>query len=121
MKRGAQTPEELETMLEDAFVVRDSELLVELFEPHALLAADRANEVRGRSEIGRFAGALWAGGHILLAQPRRVLQAGDTALVLAQRATSVVRRDGDGGWRYAISLLDTGEHNISNSKGPTHG
>ncbi|MDP8909624.1 MAG: hypothetical protein M3N47_11040 [Chloroflexota bacterium] len=34
-----------------------------------------------------------------------MLQARETALVVAQRAINVVRRDPDGTWRYAISLL----------------
>ncbi len=106
MTRGAKTPEELETLLEDAFVIRDRGVLVELFEPHALLAADGVSEARGPTAIEQFACALWTRGHVLLAQPGRVLQAGDTALVVAQRATSVVRRDRNGAWRYAISLLE---------------
>jgi hypothetical protein len=35
-----------------------------------------------------------------------ILQVGDTALIPAGRTTNVVRRDDDGTWRYAISLLD---------------
>lgn len=119
MARGAQTPEELETLLEDAFVIRDPGALVALFEPHAVLSADGAREARGPGEIGLFAGALWARGHVLLAQPRRVLQAGDTALILAHGATSVVRRDRTGAWRYAISLLEVNETN--QSKGRSNG
>jgi hypothetical protein len=34
-----------------------------------------------------------------------VVQARDTALVLADRAINVVRRGSDGAWRYAIALL----------------
>ncbi len=98
-------------MLEDAYVIRDRVGLVQLFEPQALLAAEGVSEARGPAAIGRFAGALWGRGHLLLAQPRRVLQTGDTALILARRATSVVRRDQDGAWRYAISLLEINETN----------
>jgi len=43
---------------------------------------------------------------VLAADPRRILQVRDTALVLAGRTISVVRRTEDGSWRYAISLLD---------------
>ena len=43
-----------------------------------------------------------------LADPRRVLQVRDTALVLAGHALNVVRRANDGSWCYAISLLDPG-------------
>ena len=43
-----------------------------------------------------------------LADPRRVLQARDTSLVLAGHAINMARRGDDGFWRYAISLLDLG-------------
>ena len=39
MSPGALTPEELETLLEDAFVVRDRAALARLFEPDGLVAA----------------------------------------------------------------------------------
>src|SRR3712207_1851118 len=39
MRSGAQSPEELETLLEDAFVVRDRAAVVDLFEPDGLVAA----------------------------------------------------------------------------------
>ena len=40
-----------------------------------------------------------------LADPRLVLQARDTGLVVTKRGVNVVRRGGDGAWRYAIALL----------------
>ena len=46
MKRGARTPEELETLLEDAFVVRDGEALIELFEDGAVLVGSGAEKAR---------------------------------------------------------------------------
>ena len=98
-------------MLEDAFVIRDPGALLELFEPNALLAAEGLLDARGPWEIKRFAGALWGRDHLLLAQPGAVLQAGNTALVLARQATSVVTRGADGAWRYAISVLDVNETN----------
>ena len=39
MPGGARTPEELETLLEDAFLLRDNAALVQLFEPTAVLIA----------------------------------------------------------------------------------
>ena len=96
-------------MLEDAFVVRDPGALLELFEPNALLAAEGLLDARGSGEIERFAGTLWGRNHLLVAQPGRVLQTGNTALVLAGQATSVVTRGADGAWRYAISILDVNE------------
>jgi hypothetical protein len=103
---GARTPEELETLLEDAFVLRDRLALVRLFEPAAVLAAGGGlGDARGHREIARLAAELWDSKRTYLADPRRVLQVRDTALVLGGRAINVVHRGGDGSWRYAISFL----------------
>jgi hypothetical protein len=104
MKRGARTPEELETLLEDAFVIRDPQALIELFENGAVLVAGDVPEARGEAIAG-FASALWDGAHTYVADPRRILQARDTALVVADRGINVARRGRDGVWRYAIALL----------------
>jgi hypothetical protein len=106
MDAGARTPEELETLLEDAFVLHDPQALAQLFHPGATLVTDRLPEARGRRQIAQVAAQLWESERSYLADPRRVLQVRDTALVLAGRATNVIRRADDGSWRYAISLLD---------------
>lgn len=103
MRSGARTPEELETLLEDAFVVQDRAAVVDLFEPDGLVAAPTGNTARGAA-IGPFVAGLWAQDLIYLAGPERILQARDTGLVIAEQAISVVRRRDDQ-WRYAISLL----------------
>jgi hypothetical protein len=104
--QAARTPEELEALFEDAFVLRDRGALPPLFESRALLAASGfTGEARGSEEIGLFASALWSRDITYVAEPRRVVQASDIALVLATQGTSVVRRGADGAWRYAISLL----------------
>lgn len=106
MTEGAHTPEELEALFEDAFVLRDPGALAPLFEARALLVAGGVTgEVRGSREIARSASALWARDYTYLADPRRVVQAHDVALVLAAQGTNVARRAADGAWRYAISLL----------------
>jgi len=106
MRPGAQTPEELETLFEDAFVTRDREALAQLFEDGAVLVAgDGLQEARGGEQAARLAAAMWEGDRTYVADPRRVLQARDTALVVAERAINVVRRGSDGCWRFAISLL----------------
>lgn len=111
MPGGARTPEELETLLEDAFLLRDNVALVQLFEPTAvLIAGGGLDDARGHREIARITAQLWDSGRIYLADPRRVLQVRDAALVLGGGATSVVRRGGDGAWRYAISILDKSRH-----------
>jgi hypothetical protein len=103
MRQGARTPEELETLFEDAFVLRDPEAVAALFEARALLVAGA--EARGNEEIVRWAAGVWADDYTYVADRSRVVQAHDVALVLAPQGTSVVRRGAEGTWRYAISLL----------------
>ena len=106
MGPAARTPEELEQLLEDAFVIRDRGALVPLFEERALLVSNGgAGRVRGSVEIAESACLLWERGLTYLGDPRRVLQARDLALVLGDLGTNVARRGADGDWRYAISLL----------------
>ncbi len=106
MRPGARTPEELESLLEDAFVARDADALCEMFEEGAVLVAGaRPREARGEEAIGRLARTLLEEDRTYLAEPRRVVQARDTALVFGSGGLNVVRRGGDGGWRYAIALL----------------
>ena len=107
MRPGARTPEELETLLEDAFVIRDGEALAELFEEGAVLVAgDGSREARGADEIARWASDMWERNRTYLADPRQVVQARNTGLIVAERGINVVRRGSDGAWRYAIALLD---------------
>ena len=108
MRPGARTPEELEALLEDAFVIRDREAIAALFERHAILVmGDVAPAARGGDEIVRAAAEMWARDLTYFAAPRRVLQARDTALVLAEQGINVLRRGDDRTWRYAIALLGT--------------
>jgi hypothetical protein len=104
MRSGAQTPEELETLLEDAFVVRDRQALAALFEDGAVLGAGGL-EARGGEAIAGLAGELWERELTYLADPRRVLRARDSALVIAACGINVLHRGADGAWRYTISLL----------------
>lgn len=107
MRSGAGTPEELETLFEDAFVLRDRDAVAELFDTGAVLVVgDEPIEARGAEEIARLATALWDRDQTYLAAPRRVLQAHDITLVVSVGAINVVRRGSDDRWRYAISLLD---------------
>jgi ketosteroid isomerase-like protein len=103
---GARTPEELEALLEDAFVTRDAEALAGMFAEGAVLAVGEGPDAaRGGAQIGRLATTLWEGDRTYVADPRRVVQARDTALVVADSAINVLRRGSDGAWRYAIALL----------------
>jgi hypothetical protein len=104
MSTGARTPEELETLLEDALLLSDEKALAALFEDGAVLAAAfTQREARGTDEIASF--AVGTGNRSYLANPRRILQARGTALVVADGAINVARRGEDGAWRYAIALL----------------
>jgi hypothetical protein len=48
---------------------------------------------------------LWERNCTYVADSRRIVQAGETALVLAGYGTNVMRRGSDGAWRYAIAVL----------------
>jgi hypothetical protein len=108
MGTGARSPEDLEALFEDAFVTRDAQAVAALFADGAvlaLLAGATPHAARGAADIGRLAAALWAADRTYVAAPRRVVQARDIALVLADGATNVARRGNDGAWTYAIALL----------------
>jgi hypothetical protein len=122
MWTGARTPEELEQLLEDVFVLHDHEALLQLFEPRAVLCTGAiASQARGSEAIAQVANLLWDRNHRYLADPRRILQARSTALVLSQQAINVLGRDDSGTWRFAICCLDEvavrGFHNSSPSTG----
>ncbi len=103
--RGAQTPEELTLLFEDACIIQNVDGVVQLFEPDALLVdAARPVEARGETQIVDAASAMWARQRRLLAAPHRLLQAGDTALSLGAVVT-VMRRGPDRAWRYAICAM----------------
>jgi ketosteroid isomerase-like protein len=103
---GARSPEELETLFEDALVLDDSAAVAALFDPSAVvITQDGSLEAHGRADIARAVVELWAGERGYLADARRVVQARNTALVVGDGAIHVVRRGRDRSWRYAISLL----------------
>lgn len=77
-----------------------------LFADGAVLMQAGGLEARGGEAIGRALAELWARDCTYVARPRRVLQARDMALIVADAGIHVLRRDGDGAWRAAISLLD---------------
>lgn len=106
----ARTPEELETLFEDALVLRDDAAVAALFEEGAVLLAGGAQPVRGGEAIAELTLATWTGDITYFADPQLVMQARDLALIVAAGGTSVARRSGSGAWKYAIALLavDTG-------------
>jgi len=105
MTAGARTPEELDSLLEDGFVLRDPSFVEPLFDDGALLVVAGEVEARGAQAIGRAVAELWAREWTYLARPRHVLQTRDVALVVADAGIHVLSRGGDGAWRATISLL----------------
>ena len=107
MTAGARTPEELDTLLEDAFVERDRLLLDDLFDDGAVLVDAGGVPAHGREAIGRALAELWGRDRTYVACPRHVLQARDTALIVADAGIHVLRRGADGAWRATLSLLES--------------
>lgn len=103
-----QTPEELDALLEDAFVLRDAELVAAMFEPGAVLVADR--EVHSAQRIAAAVAAMWRQDRTYLAGLRRVVQARNVALTISEQAITVMHRMDDGNWRFAVALLDLDQH-----------
>lgn len=105
MRPRARTPDELDALLEDAFVLRDRRAVAALFENDALLVDAAAGQARGSGGIASWATDMWKCGVTYVAAEPRVLQTGDTALVLTPDGIAVARHDDDCAWRYAIALL----------------
>jgi hypothetical protein len=105
MRSGARTPEELDALLEDAFVVRDRRAVAALFESDAIVVDGAAEAARGACAIATWATDMWSRGLTYVGAAPRVLQASDTALVLMPGGIGVARRRDDRAWRYAIALL----------------
>ena len=104
MNVGGRTPEELDTLVEDALVVRDRARLRSLFCDGAVFASG-PRESRGDEAIGRAAVELGAGGRTYVAGDGRVLRSRGLALVSSESAARVASRGPDGSWRIAICLL----------------
>ncbi len=105
---GARTPEELETLLEDAFVTRNRGMLTGLLEEQAVVVVGSEGPVRGGDAVGCLVAA-WERGGTYVADPQQVVQARDLALIRSARSINVARRGADGAWHYAIALPFAGE------------
>jgi mannose-6-phosphate isomerase-like protein (cupin superfamily) len=109
--RGAQTPEELETLFEDALLLRDHQVLTTLFEAGATLVMGSEQPIRDGEAIARAVLAARNGIGAYIADPRRVLLARTSALVVSDQGVNVMHRGDDGAWRYAIVLHAVEESN----------
>lgn len=97
---GGQTPEELETLLEDALLLRNGEAVTELFDDGGVLVlGHRIWHMREHAEH------LVSHDSSYLAEPRQVIQAQDIALLLGDGVINVAHRGSDGSWRYRIALI----------------
>jgi mannose-6-phosphate isomerase-like protein (cupin superfamily) len=108
---GAWTPEELETLFEDALVIRDRQVLPTLFASGATLVIGDEQPIRGGEAIAHVVLAMWDGVGTYVADPRRVVVARDIALIVAEQGVNVMQRGADGAWRYAIVVHAVEESN----------
>jgi hypothetical protein len=94
----ARSPEELETLLEDAVLLDDAAAVASLFEPAGVLLVG-TGPARGPAEIAAAVPS-WTG---FVADPRTVVRVPGLSLVVGPAATTVARRDPTtGAWRYAM-------------------
>ncbi len=100
MDAHARSPEELETLLEDAVLLDDGPAVAALFETTGVLHTGAG--LCGRAAIAAATPASWGGGFV--ADPRQVVCGADLALVVGPAGTNVARRDPSGTWRYVISV-----------------
>jgi hypothetical protein len=95
----ASSPEELELLLEDAFVLRDDLAAAALFEDGGVLI-ERTGDARGPRHV---AGLLAERGY--LASPSSVTVISDIAVVVGPQTVNISRRDPHGGWRLVAAIL----------------
>lgn len=100
---GGRTPEELESLLEDAIVLRDAPAVAALFERCGVLVAGSRAPATGRGEVVHATADLWSCGYV--AEPHRILRDHGLALVVGARSVTVARRGDDGVWRYAFVVF----------------
>jgi hypothetical protein len=105
MAGEARTPEELETLFEDAVVLRSVAEVGRLFLRHGVLLTADGELARGRGEIVALVARRWRRGETYVAEVSEVLQAGDLALVRSGAGVAVVHRGHRRGWRYAIARI----------------
>jgi len=91
--------------MEDAFLLGDADAVAGLFQPGGLLAIAGTPQLRGRGQIREAVGALCLQRPGYLAEPRRVLQVRDVALLIGRDVVNLARRGDDGTWRYEICVL----------------
>jgi hypothetical protein len=114
MTKGAHSPEELETLMEDALLLRDGRALAQLFEVRGLFVSDYGqSQARGHDEIAQ---SIYSTPHLAegyTAEPRNIFHARDLALLVGDDVINVVRRGRDRLWKVVISVRYTGNQSSS--------
>ena len=104
MGANAFSPNELETLLEDAVLLGDGPAAAELFEPGGvLIPGPRSPQARGRAAIAAYVHAA-SGRPGYLAGSPLTAHSRDIALLAGPAAINVARRRTDGSWLFVISL-----------------
>lgn len=98
-----RTYDELESLLEDAVLLRDRDAVAALFEPHGLLVVGD-HRARGPRGIARAAPRLWARDPYL-ADPSSALRVHGLALAVGAESVTVARCGTDGLWRYPFAVV----------------
>lgn len=101
MDGNAQTPEELEMLLEDSLLLRDSKSLMALFVDGAALVIGGERVARGE-DIAQLALATWDGDQTYVAAPKSVIQVRDIALIISERGINIIYRNLNRSWQYVI-------------------
>lgn len=95
-------------LFEDAFVLRDPGALTDLFDRGAVLVRDeRSWDTVRREGIEEVVAGIWDAGITYFFDSQRIVQSGDTALVIGVGLVNVMHRGTDGFWRYSICVLGT--------------
>ncbi len=96
---GASSPEELETLLEDAVLLQDDRAVADLFESNGVVVRV-PSRVTGRSRAGSV---LVREGFV--ASVRSVTVVHDVAVVVGQRTVNVSGRRPDHTWRLLATVV----------------
>lgn len=97
----ALSPEELETLLEDALVLQDVAEVAALFEDGGVLV-DGSGRVHGRHQVAHVLAQ-----HDYVASPRSVTLVSNVAIVVGSRTINVSCRVEGGGWRLVAAIVTT--------------
>jgi len=95
----AQSPEELELLLEDALVLQDATAVAALFQDAGVLV-ERSGGVRGRNQVASLLAQ-----QDYLAAPRSVTVVSNVAIVVGPQTVNVSCRNPGGGWRLVAAIV----------------